>query len=455
MRSLKSFICLLSLMMGLGACSSDKEETAPSANVQVTTGSTRDVGMTTATLLGTVSGTASSYAEIGIGYCLENSGSDMTYVRATNIETNSGNSSFSVTVSGLTPDAAYIYSAYVKDSEGTLITAKEQKGFRTSSPAELLQYNAVQWVALRDATLCWDLSDSEIYKEMEDNRFQVSFGIAWSTENDQVIPHNNQFSASTKVVNFGQEPKVMVKLTALSPATTYYYSTFVNLNGALFAASPSSFMTIAESAIRGTAPSGVEAVDLGLPSGTRWASVNLGATSATAAGLFYAWGETDGYLPDGSDGHTFNWSNYKWCNGSRESQGKYCTTSEYGTVDNKVILDLADDAAYINWGDEWRTPTSEEVSELFDNTSSVWTTLDGVVGYRFTSKTTGNTIFLPAVGCRVSESHYDEGQNGYYWSASIDQPSPYASRYLGFKADKVFPASLHRYYGMNIRPVRR
>ena len=90
-----------------------------------------------------------------------------------------------------------------------------------------------------------------------------------------------------------------------------------------------------------------------------------------------------------------------------------------------------------------------------DNTFSEWTTLGGVEGYKFISKTTGNSIFLPAAGCRVSESNYENGTDCYYWCSSLDRENPYASRYLRFYVGRVFLASLFRYYGMNVRPVHR
>jgi len=148
------------------------------------------------------------------------------------------------------------------------------------------------------------------------------------------------------------------------------------------------------------APAGVEAVDLGLPSGTKWANMNVGATAPEDYGLYFAWGETMGYTSDTSDGHSFDWENYKWCNGSGKTLTKYCTTSDYGTVDNKMVLDLEDDAAYLNWGDKWRMPTITEIQELLDNTTSEWTTQNGVYGRKFTSKSNGNAVFLPAAGYR-------------------------------------------------------
>lgn len=456
MNILKSLIWLLPFAGGLVACGSDDEEgsTSQETNVSIVTGDIQDVSLVSAILLGTVNASAPDYVEVGIAYSLENS-NDITYAKATDWKSGTGRLSYSVTINGLQPDAAYTYSAYAKTADGKIANAKEQKTFRTESPAWLLKYNAIQWVAITDATLSWTIPNEEVLSVLKDTRLNASFGIAWSTNRDDVTPVGTKFSTNTQDIAFNKGLTATTRLVSLKPSTEYYYSTYVSINGKLYVSSANNFVTLAASAITGIAPESVQMVDLGLPSGTKWASMNIGAKKAEDAGMFFAWGETVGYESDCTDGHTFNWSNYKWCNGARETQTKYCTNSNYGTVDNKVLLDLADDAAYINWGDNWRMPTVDEVNELFDNTKNEWITQDGVSGCKFTSTSTGNSIFLPSAGCRVSESHYDEGQNGYYWSASVDQPNPYSSCYLGFKSNILFPASLHRYYGMTVRPVLR
>ena len=101
-------------------------------------------------------------------------------------------------------------------------------------------------------------------------------------------------------------------------------------------------------------------VDLGLPSGLKWAVCNVGADSPEGYGFYFAWGETE-------TKSRYSWNTYKWCNGSYYTQTKYCTNSSYGTVDNKTTLDLSDDAARANWGGSWRMPTKAEQDELRNN----------------------------------------------------------------------------------------
>lgn len=160
---------------------------------------------------------------------------------------------------------------------------------------------------------------------------------------------------------------------------------------------------------------GHEYVDLGLPSGVKWATCNIGATSPEDYGDYYAWGET-------SKKETFSWETYQWCNGSRKSMTKYCTDSEYGEVDNKTNLDLTDDVAHVTWGGKWRMPTPEDIDELLneDYTTIVWTTQGNKNGIKVTSKTNGNSIFLPAAGGLLEDEPDEAGFYGSYWQSSLN-----------------------------------
>ena len=150
-----------------------------------------------------------------------------------------------------------------------------------------------------------------------------------------------------------------------------------------------------------------------MPSGTLWATCNIGANSPEEYGDYFAWGET-------APKDDYNWSNYKWCNGTLNTLTMYSTRSSYGYkgfVDNKTVLDPEDDAACVNWGSSWRMPTTEQEQELYDNCPSIWTTLNGVNGRLFTGPN-GNTMFLPAAGI-WSNSISREGLEGYYWSHTL------------------------------------
>ena len=194
---------------------------------------------------------------------------------------------------------------------------------------------------------------------------------------------------------------------------------------------------------------GHECVDLGLPSGTKWATMNVGANSPEDYGDHFAWGETQ-------PKDEYNWSTYKWCNGSSKTLTKYCTSSSHGTVDNKTVLDLADDTANANWGGDWRMPTKSEQDELLTECTWTWTTLNGVNGYKVTSKINGNSIFLPAAGYRDSSGFYEAGSFGYYWSSSLGSDFSYtgSAYHLDFYSNTVYcQATYSRIRGYSVRPV--
>ena len=186
-----------------------------------------------------------------------------------------------------------------------------------------------------------------------------------------------------------------------------------------------------------------EAVDLGLS--VKWATFNVGATKPEEYGGYYAWGETE-------EKEDYSWSTYKWCNGSYNTMTKYCTSSSYGTVDNKTVLDPEDDVAHVKWGGSWRMPTKAEQDELRTNCTWTWTTQNGVKGYKVTG-TNGNSIFLPAAGYRNGMTLDYSGSGGYYWSGSLHDFSSSYAYYLGFDSGGYVWFDYGRYHGFSVRPV--
>ena len=193
-----------------------------------------------------------------------------------------------------------------------------------------------------------------------------------------------------------------------------------------------------------------EWVDLGLPSGTLWATCNVGANAPEEYGDYFAWGET-------APKDYYYWDTYKWCNGSYTTMTKYCTDSSYGYngfTDGKTELDPEDDAAYVNWGPSWRMPTTEQQRELYEKCSSTWTTLNGVSGRLFTGPN-GNTLFLPAAGGRWDESLGYAGSDGYYWSRALDSSHPNGAYLLYFGSGYWSGWDGNgRSYGRSVRAVR-
>ena len=182
---------------------------------------------------------------------------------------------------------------------------------------------------------------------------------------------------------------------------------------------------------------GHEYVDLGLPSGLKWATCNVGATTPEEYGDYFAWGEVE-------PKEYYDWSTYKYYDGSNFT--KY-------TGSDKTVLDPEDDAATANWGGVWRMPIIAELDELRNNCTWTLTTQNGVNGYKVTGPN-GNSIFLPAAGFMYEGTLGDAGSGGIYWSSSLyigDPSDAYGVVY--FNSDNVDSDYSPRYFGKSVRPV--
>ena len=195
---------------------------------------------------------------------------------------------------------------------------------------------------------------------------------------------------------------------------------------------------------------GYQWVDLGLPSGIKWATCNVGAEKPEYYGNYYAWGEV---LPK----EDYSWATHKYANGASDKLTKYCNDAskgDNGFTDNKTTLEPEDDAARVNWGGSWRMPTDAEWGELREQCTWTWTTQNGINGYRVASKTNSNSIFLPAAGYRYDTGLGNVGLSGYYWSSSLSEYGPNNAWSLYF-----YSASVRGYdygcrdYGQSVRPV--
>lgn len=198
-------------------------------------------------------------------------------------------------------------------------------------------------------------------------------------------------------------------------------------------------------------------IDLGLPSGTKWACCNVGGSQPEDYGSYFAWGET-------TTKNTYEWSTYRWCRWcdglSSTSSGfklkKYNYMNFYGsTVDDRTQLELDDDAARANWHGSWRMPTKAELGELMADCNHEWTTVNGVKGYKFTSRSNGHSIFLPAAGYRDSGQN-DAGSWGFYWSSTLYMSDPNHAEFLYFRSGGASTGNSYhgRDNGLPVRPVR-
>ncbi len=205
-----------------------------------------------------------------------------------------------------------------------------------------------------------------------------------------------------------------------------------------------------------------EYVDLGLPSGTLWATCNVGALSPEEYGDYFAWGETE----TKSD---YSWGTYKWMNAGSSSYdqvNKYTFDDNqqsgcwyingYFVGDNMRRLHMEDDAATSAWGSEWQMPTKEQAEELTNNnyTTSEWIVQNGVKGCKITGKN-GNSIFLPAAGFYQGTEYAADGDFAYYWTRSLSPSwSDYASMLIAYSGASTV-STLGRCMGCSIRPVRK
>ena len=187
-----------------------------------------------------------------------------------------------------------------------------------------------------------------------------------------------------------------------------------------------------------------EAVDLGLPSGIKWASFNIGASVPEGYGNYYAWGETEAKS-------NYDWSTYKWCNGSDTSLTKYNNNISYGQVDNKTSLDLEDDVAHALLGGTWRIPNADEWDELLNNCTWTWITENGIKCRKIEGPN-GNSILLPTAGSIGGTTLVDVGSGGSYLSSSLNSSSPSYAWSIGLSVGRD---SGYRYRGRSVRPVKQ
>jgi hypothetical protein len=208
-----------------------------------------------------------------------------------------------------------------------------------------------------------------------------------------------------------------------------------------------------------------EYVDLGLPSGTLWATENI--KNDNGDDLYFAWGEVSGYSSsqvgivknfdwtsnNGVDGYVFGPYN--------SSDSTNLGMTKYNKTDGKTILEPEDDAATANWGSDWCMPNNTQFYELenTDNTTTAWTQVNGINGMLFTSKFNGNTLFLPADGLANKGKFYEVNTAGRYWTSIISKYISSNSGYLYILSNKngdiCEVRESDRYNGHTIRPVRK
>ena len=192
-------------------------------------------------------------------------------------------------------------------------------------------------------------------------------------------------------------------------------------------------------------------VDLGLPSGLKWAKCNLGAETETDYGNYYMWGSTE---PNTAD--ECIWEHAPFNDGSSDYDEEYFNTHKSGWLDDKNNLSPEYDVAYKATDGMARMPTQDDIQELIDNTIHEWVenfNNSNVNGMKFISKTNGNSIFIPAAGFCYDGSVDGVGGDGYVWSSSLYASNPYRTWNLSFYSGYCSMYSGYRFYGRSVRPV--
>lgn len=287
-----------------------------------------------------------------------------------------------------------------------------------------------------------------------------SLSVLWSSSNERIatVDKNGRVTATTNLPALTKGNKATITARVAGTSLKYSIAVYVD-DSSLY-------------------------VDLGLPSGTLWATMNVGASAPEEYGNYYAWGETKAYGEvDKSNTVNYNycksyikktndWPTYKWCHGDENTLTKYNTDSYYGTVDDKRTLDLEDDAAYVNWCDKWRMPTKEEIEELFNYCMPAYNGMDtkhfsfssknGIYGLYFRSKKDSSKyIFLPAAGCYIDDDLYNlYNKECNYWTSTLCSGTPRTSYYININSRTLYSDSdcksiTNRCYALPIRPVRR
>ncbi len=338
----------------------------------------------------------------------------------TKISSASGTGSYTCYLTGLQPNTTYYVRAYAINASGTAYGEVVSFTTEDTTTPEITIEQPTQYSV--------DYVTFECKVNHDGGTEITNRGVCYGTSPTPTIS-NDTIEKGSGLGNFN------CSVSNLEESTTYYVRAFATNSKGTAYSNEISFTTRSKTYI-----DGYEYADLGLS--IKWATHNIGSTQAEDYGDYFAWGETE-------TKKEYNWSTYKW--GGETSLKKYNTINTYGVVDNRTILELSDDAAYTNWGGNWRMPTVTEFQELLDN--CIWRKIiqNGVVGYRLISRINGNSIFFPAAGLMDGDELKAESY-GYYRSSSLCPSFPVGSEAANFLGS-IYISSDYRMQGKPIRPV--
>ncbi len=442
-------LCVIVALLNLFIIVSCKEEAGSSeqhaVSVQCITGDAEDISDHSATLKGiaAVSG-APTTGFVSVAFYVSDKESDVARIISNGMKVpagtlSNGGGAFQAVVSELKPETLYFYVASA-DANGKEFYG-EISSFTTLS-VEVVEPDEKTPVITKDVserTTGSALLNGRIYTAYLLSGKEAGFII--STSPNPSISNGQKLVAEEVEL----DGNCSVKVEGLSSSTTYYYKAYLNLGVTSLTGQVKQFTTLAFNDGSESDDDGSGAVDMGLS--VKWSVRNLGADYPEGTGDFFAWGETE-------PKSYFSEANYKWyINGSSNNLKKYNTDQSYGTVDNKKILDLEDDAACVILGEPWRMPTNNEWSELFDKCTWTPTNVNGKDGLRVTSKATGKSIFLPVTGM-MDGSKLSYSIFGYYWFSNVYTSRPITAWHGSFSSNSIYaPSTSYRWHGLSIRPV--
>ncbi|MBR5573918.1 MAG: carboxypeptidase regulatory-like domain-containing protein [Paludibacteraceae bacterium] len=378
----------------------------------VTTSSATYVTTSSATIGGNVtSDGGTTVTERGVCYSTSSSTPTTSNSKKT---AGSGLGNFTVNLSNLSAGTKYYVRAYAINEVGTSygstisFTTEEEPSY--SKPT--VTTSSATNVTTSSATIGGNVTS-------DGGTTVTERGVCYSTSSSNPTTSNSKKSSGSGLGNF------TVNLSNLSAGTKYYVRAYaINEIGTSYGSTIS--FTTEQSSSTSNTENGHQYVDLGLS--VKWATCNVGTTKPEGYGDYFAWGET--------------------------RSKSYYNSSSYSYYDNPTTLPLSADAARANWGGQWRMPTIDEFEELRNNCTWKWTTQNGVNGYKVTSNSNGNYIFLPAAGYRDLGSLYGAGDYGYYWSSSAYGPNySTTALYLYFYSTWKDRKNDYKAAGRSVRPV--
>ena len=322
----------------------------------------------------------------------------------------SGIGTYISNLSNLTDNTTYYVRAYATNTNGVTSYGGERSFTTLEKMLPVVVTSKVSGITTNSAVCGGEVTF--------DGNLVTERGVCWSTSLNPTI-NNNKTNDGNGIGTY------ISNLSNLTDNTTYYVRAYATNEAGTNYGEERSFTTLPSSGII----NGHEWVDLGLPSGLKWATCNVGASSPEEYGNYYAWGET-------------------------ETKAEY--TEENSLTDGKQMSDISGNAQYdvatTNWGGSWRMPTREQMEELVEHCEWEWTQVNGVNGYKFTGPN-GNSIFLPAAGYRNGSSLKYAGEIGYYWSSTPDESDSYGAYFLTFRSGYQDVSWFIRDLGLSVRPV--